>query len=66
MVRQGNRKRREMHRERGLQRHVGLGLANNPQVERKYTPDRNAMLATLRVVLGLPKAPPGKIEELRR
>ena len=28
------------------------------QVERNYTPDRNAMLAALRVVLGFPKVPP--------
>ncbi len=33
------------------------GLANSLQVERNYTPDRNAMLAALRVVLGLPKVP---------
>lgn len=42
------------------------GLANSLQVERSYTPDRNAMLAALRVVLGLPKVPPGRTEELRR
>ena len=42
------------------------GLANSLQVERNYTPDRNAMLAALRVVLGLPRVPPGWIEELTR
>jgi hypothetical protein len=36
------------------------------RVERKYTPDREAMLAALRVVLGLPKTPPKWLEELRR
>lgn len=35
------------------------------QVERYYRPDRTAMLEALRVVLGLPKTPPGWIEELR-
>jgi len=40
------------------------GLANSLKVERTYTPDRNAMLAALRVVLGFPKVPPGWIEEL--
>jgi hypothetical protein len=35
-------------------------------VERHYVPDRQAMLAALRVVRGLPKAPPGWIEELTR
>ncbi len=41
-------------------------LANTLVVERTYAPDRKSMLAALRVVLGLPKAPPGRIEELRR
>jgi hypothetical protein len=41
-------------------------LANPPEVERVWTPDRNAMLAALRVVLGLPKTPPRWLEELRR
>ena len=36
------------------------------RVERIYQPDRNAMLAALRVVLGLPKTPPQWLEELRR
>ncbi len=35
------------------------GLANSLQVERHCNPDRNAMLAALRVVLGLPKRLPG-------
>lgn len=39
-------------------------LANNPHVERTYTADRDAMLAALRVVLGLPKAPPELMKEL--
>lgn len=34
-------------------------LANTLRVERKYTPDRNAMLAALRGALGLPKPLPG-------
>jgi hypothetical protein len=42
------------------------GLANSLAIERRYTPDRNAMLGALRVVLGLPKAPPKWLEELRR
>jgi hypothetical protein len=29
-----------------------------PQIERVYTPDREAMVAALRVVLRLPKRPP--------
>lgn len=41
------------------------GLANCLVVERSYTPDREAMLAALRVVLGLPKTPPQWLEELR-
>ena len=41
-------------------------LANRLQVERYYRPDRKSILAALRVVLGLPKAPPGWMEELRR
>lgn len=39
-------------------------LANNPAIERHYTPDRATMLAALRVVLGLPKAPPEWLKEL--
>jgi len=35
-------------------------------IERSYTPDREAMLAALRVVLGLPKTPPQWLEELGR
>ena len=42
------------------------GLANTLAVERNYQPDREAMLAALRVLLGLPKVPPGRIEGLRR
>ncbi len=34
------------------------GLANTFLVERNYAPDRKAMLAALRVVLGLPRVPP--------
>ena len=34
-------------------------LANPIRVERNYRPDRKAMLAALRVVLGLPKPLPG-------
>ena len=45
---------------------LSRGLATTVQLERYYRPDRDAMLAALRVVLGLPKAPPGRIEELRR
>lgn len=41
-------------------------LAITLAVERRYTPDREAMLAALRVVLGLPKAPPEWLEELGR
>ena len=41
-------------------------LANTLGVERTYTPDRESMLAALRVVLGLPKTPPQWLEELRR
>jgi len=33
------------------------GLAKSLAVERVYTPDREAMRAALRVVLGLPKRP---------
>lgn len=36
-------------------------LANTLQVERYYQPDRQVMLAALRVALGLPKVPPGGI-----
>ena len=39
-------------------------LANTLVVERTWSPDRKSMLAALRVLLGLPKAPPGWIEEL--
>ena len=35
-------------------------------IERTYTPDREAMLAALRVVLRLPKAPPQWRQELKR
>ena len=45
---------------------IGKSLATDPSVEQTYTPDRNAMMAALRVVLGLPSAPPGWIEELGR
>ena len=38
------------------------GLANTLVVERSYTPDREAMLAALRVALGLPKALPSRQE----
>jgi len=41
-----------------------LRLAYHPRVERTYTADRDAMLAALRVVLGLPKAPSEWIKEL--
>jgi len=34
-----------------------MGLANSPEVVRVYDPDREAMRAALRVVLGLPKRP---------
>ncbi|MBI5285316.1 MAG: hypothetical protein HY874_09505 [Chloroflexi bacterium] len=34
-------------------------LANAPLIERTYVPDKPAMLAALRVVLGLPKQLPG-------
>jgi len=36
------------------------------RVERTCQPDREAMLAALRVALGLPKAPPKWLEELGR
>jgi len=42
------------------------GLAKTLVVERYYASDRNAMLAALRVVLGLPKAPPQWLQELGR
>ena len=42
------------------------GLDTGLVIERVYDPDRNAMLAALRVVLGLPKAPPQWLEELAR
>ncbi len=35
-------------------------------VERHCNPDRTVMLAALRVVLGLPSAPPGWLKELGR
>jgi len=41
-------------------------LDNKLVVERSYTPDRTGMLAALRAVLGLPKAPPQWLQELRR
>ena len=34
-----------------------MKLADELEVERTYVPDRKAMLAALRVVLGLPKRP---------
>lgn len=34
-------------------------LDHDPTIERSYTPDREAMLAALRAVLGLPKRLPG-------
>ncbi len=37
------------------------GLAKRLQVERHCNPDRNAMLAVLRLVLGLPKRLPGSV-----
>jgi len=33
-------------------------LARGPVIERTWTPDREAMTAALRVVLGLPRVPP--------
>ncbi len=33
-------------------------LANPPEIERSWTPDREAMAAALRVVLGLPRQLP--------
>ena len=42
------------------------GLANSLAIERYYAPDRNAMLAALRIVLGLPKVPPQWLQELGR
>ena len=44
----------------------GARLDNRLVVERVWTPDRNAMLAALRIVLGLPKTPPQWLEELGR
>lgn len=41
-------------------------VANSLAVERYYAPDRNAMLAALGVVLGLPKVPPQWLQELGR
>jgi hypothetical protein len=38
-------------------------LDDNPTVERSYDPDRSAMLAALRVVLGLPKRALAEIDE---
>ena len=38
------------------------GLAKVLEVELIYVPDRQAMLAALRVVLGLPKRPPDSSE----
>jgi hypothetical protein len=38
----------------GEQRH-GKQLDSRPKVERTYVPDEGALLAALRVVLGLPK-----------
>jgi len=45
--------------------HRRKGLANSPEVERVYTPDREAMIAALRVALGLPRALPSRQEGLR-
>lgn len=42
------------------------GLDNTLALERYYEADREAMLAALRVVLGLPKVPPQWLEELQR
>jgi hypothetical protein len=42
------------------------GLAKPLQIERYYRPDRNAMLAALRVALGLPRAPLSGSKELGR
>ena len=44
----------------------GARLDNRLVVERVYEPDRNAILAALRVLLGLPKAPPQWRQELKR
>ena len=58
--------------ERDVRMHVkdasfrAKGLAKTLVVERVWTPDRNAMLAALRVALGLPKAPPQWLQELGR
>jgi hypothetical protein len=35
-------------------------LANQPHIERLYDPDRQAMLAALRAVLGLPPKLPAR------
>jgi hypothetical protein len=43
-------------------RHLGGRLDNRLPVERTYDADREAMLAALRVVLGLPKVPPSWLE----
>ncbi len=53
-----------MARDPGSDRRNKSKLARSPHVERYYQPDREAMLAALRVLLGLPKTPPGRIEEL--
>ena len=66
MSRGQERHRRGVGRGRQVGRKkIGRSLASDPSVERYYVPDRQSMLAALRVVLGRPKAPPGWIEELR-
>lgn len=42
------------------------GLDKTLAIERTYDADREAMLAALRVILGLPKVPPRWLEELGR
>ena len=42
------------------------GLAKTLVIERICQPDGTAMVAALRVVLGLPKTPPKWLEELGR
>jgi hypothetical protein len=38
----------------------GHGLAIPPRIERSWTPDQTAMVAALRVVLGLPRQLPDR------
>ena len=40
-----------------------LRLARSLEIERTWTTDREAMLAALRVVLGLPRVPPSQREQ---